>query len=98
MFIFNLTYVKPLSDVDRYLSKHIDFLNEHYEKRVFICSGRKIPRTGGIILCNCTDIEDANAIMKKDPFYENGIAKYEIIEFVPSKTSKEFEAVLSQHI
>ena len=98
MFIFNLTYVKPLSDVDLYLSEHIEFLNEHYEKHIFVCSGRKIPRTGGIILCNCSNLEEAKAIMKKDPFYKEGIAKYEIIEFVPSKTSKEFEAVLAKHI
>lgn len=98
MFIFNLTYVKPLSDVDHHLSKHIEFLNEHYEKQIFVCSGRKIPRTGGIILCNCSNLKEAKAIMKKDPFYKEGIAKYEIIEFVPSKTSKEFEAVLAKYI
>lgn len=95
MFIFNLTYVKPLSDVEYYLSKHVEFLNEHYEKHIFICSGRKVPRTGGIILCNCANLEEAERITKQDPFYKEGIAKYELIEFVPSKMSKEFEAVLT---
>ena len=50
MFIVNLTYIKPLDAVEKYLEKHIDFLNQYYTKGLFIASGRKNPRTGGIIL------------------------------------------------
>lgn len=96
MFIFSLTYVKPISEVERFLQDHIQFLDEHYEKRLFICSGRKVPRTGGIILCNCCNMEDAKAIMEKDPFYKEKIAEYEIIEFIPSKFCNNFENVLSE--
>lgn len=97
MFIFSLTYVKPLSDVERLLPAHIEFLDEHYKKHLFMCSGRKVPRTGGIILCNCTDMVEAKVIMEKDPFYKEGIAQYEIIEFVPSKSSEAFQAAMSEH-
>lgn len=96
MFIFSLTYVKPISEVERFLSEHIQFLDEHYEKRLFLCSGRKVPRTGGIILCNCRNMEDAKAIMEKDPFYKEKIAKYEVIEFIPSKSSDGFNSALSE--
>ena len=96
MFIFSLTYVKPITEVERFLPEHIQFLDAHYEKRLFLCSGRKVPRTGGIILCNCRNMEDAKAIMEKDPFYKEGIAKYEIIEFVPSKSSNGFNNALSE--
>ena len=97
MFIFSLTYVKPLSDVERLLPAHIEFLDEHYKKHLFMCSGRKVPRTGGIILCNCTDMAEAKVIMEKDPFYKEGIAQYEIVEFVPSKSSESFQAAMSVH-
>ena len=97
MFIFSLTYVKPLSDVERLLPAHIEFLDEHYKKHLFMCSGRKVPRTGGIILCNCTDMAEAKVIMEKDPFYKEGIAQYEIIEFVPSKSSEAFQIAMSVH-
>lgn len=97
MFIFSLTYVKPISEVERFLPDHIDFLDEHYKKGLFICSGRKVPRTGGIIMCNCLDLAEANAIKEKDPFYKEGIAQYEIIEFVPSKTSEVFYKALQEH-
>ena len=96
MFIFSLTYVKPLSEVERLLPAHIQFLDEHYKKHLFMCSGRKIPRTGGVILCNCVDMVEAKAIMEKDPFYKEGLAQYDIIEFVPSKTSEAFQIAMSE--
>lgn len=96
MFIFSLTYVKPLSEVERLLPAHIQFLDEHYKKHLFMCSGRKIPRTGGIILCNCADMAEAKAIMEKDPFYKEGITRYDIIEFVPSKSSEAFQTAMSE--
>jgi uncharacterized protein YciI len=95
MFIFSLTYVKPISEVERFLPAHVQFLDEHYKKRLFICSGRKVPRTGGIIVCNCTDMREAKEIMEKDPFFKEGIAQYEVIEFVPSKSSEEFQTAIS---
>ena len=45
MFIVNLTYIKPLDTVEKFLEKHIDFLNQYYTKGHFIASGRKNPRT-----------------------------------------------------
>ena len=96
MFIFSLTYVKPLSEVERLLPAHIQFLDEHYKKHLFMCSGRKIPRTGGVILCNCVDMVEAKAIMEKDPFYKEGLAQYDIIEFVPSKSSEAFQIAMSE--
>ena len=96
MFIFSLTYVKPISEVEQFLPAHIQFLDEHYKKRLFICSGRKVPRTGGIIVCNCTDMKEAEEIMEKDPFFKEGIAQYDIIEFIPSKTSEAFQIVMSE--
>lgn len=95
MFIFSLTYVKPISEVERLLPAHIEFLDTHYKKNLFMCSGRKVPRTGGIILCDCLNLAEAKTIMEKDPFYKEGIAQYEIIEFIPSKTSEAFRDALS---
>ncbi len=91
MFIFNLTYQKPIEEVERALSEHIQYLDKYYQACKFICSGRKNPRTGGIILCNCADEDEAKRIMKEDPFYQKGIAKYELLEFFPTKHTKDFE-------
>lgn len=94
MFIFNLTYIKPLTEAEKFLQKHIAFLDKYYEKNVFICSGRKIPRTGGVILCNCETQQEAEEIMQDDPFYKEKIAQYEIIEFIPSKACDDFKCLI----
>lgn len=94
MFILNLTYIKPISDVETHLQNHISFLEKYYSSDKFICSGRKNPRIGGVILCNATDINEVNAIIKEDPFYTENIAKYEIIEFTPTKYADEFKAFI----
>ena len=94
MFILNLTYTKPIIEVEKYLPSHIEFLEKHYATEKFICSGRKNPRTGGIILCNVQNIDEVNAIVKEDPFYKEKIANYEIIEFLPTKYISNFKSFI----
>lgn len=94
MFIFSITYLKPISEVEKYLPQHIDYLENHYQSGHFIASGRKVPRIGGIIVCRAESREQAVAIMQKDPFYIYQIAQYELIEFIPTKFAKEFEVFI----
>ena len=90
MFIVNLTYIRPLEEVEKYLAEHITFLNKYYGTDNFICSGRKNPRNGGVIVCNAKNIEEVKEIISEDPFNLNKIAEYEIIEFQPTKYSEIF--------
>ncbi|PLY05802.1 MAG: GTP cyclohydrolase [Arcobacter sp.] len=90
MFIINITYIKPLDEVDCHFEEHIEYLKEQYNKGNFIASGRKIPRDGGVILSKLNSKEKLQEVLKLDPFNNAGVANYEIIEFVPSMTSNEF--------
>lgn len=94
MFIANLTYIKPLSEVEKHLDEHIAFLEKYYQAKKFICSGRKNPRTGGIILFHAKDAAEAEKIIQEDPFKMNGIASYEIIEFYPTKYISDFKTLI----
>ena len=96
MFLFNLTYKKPLEEIERLLPAHIAFLDEFYDKGKFLCSGRKEPRTGGVILCNCESLAEAEAIRDRDPFFYEGGAGNEIIRFQPTKMSPGFQAMLEE--
>ncbi len=87
MFIANLTYIKPLTEVDRYLADHVAFLDRYYATGRFLCSGRKVPRVGGIILIRADDQETVEKILAEDPFRIHEIASYEIIAFTPTKTA-----------
>ncbi|MEQ8475368.1 YciI family protein [Fulvivirga sp.] len=94
MFIINLTYKTELENIDKYLTEHIDFLNEQYKQGVFLASGRKVPRTGGIILAKVDSKSELMKIIEKDPFKINGLADYELTEFIPSKTCDELNFLL----
>ena len=91
MFIISLHYIKPLKDVDPHIQAHIDYLKKYYALNKFIVSGRKVPRTGGIILANCADLPEVSAIIAEDPFCIAKVAEYQITEFVPTMTATGFE-------
>ena len=84
MFIAILTYKKPLSEVDRYLAAHREYLAEHYAAGDFIASGPQTPRVGGVIMIKADDCTVVDAIIAQDPFNVNGIADYQIVEFTPT--------------
>ncbi len=84
MFIAILTYKKPLSEVDRFLTAHREYLAKHYAAGDFIASGPQNPRVGGVIMMKADNRTAVNAIIAEDPFYINGIANYQIVEFTPT--------------
>ncbi|MEM6684273.1 MAG: YciI family protein [Bacteroidota bacterium] len=91
MFVIHITYKVALAKVDQFLKEHIAFLNQQYELGNFLASGRKVPRTGGIILAKAMHKTALEAIVQKDPFYIHELATYELIEFIPSKTCDELQ-------
>ena len=84
MFIAILTYKKPLSEVDRFLAAHREYLAKHYAAGDFIASGPQIPRVGGVIMIKANDRTAVEAIIAQDPFNINDIADYQIVEFSPT--------------
>ena len=94
MFIISLTYKMPLDEVDKHLPAHVSFLNDQYASGHFIASGRKVPRTGGIILSNMQSRDALNEVLQNDPFMQYGVAEYDIVEFVPSMVSDEMGFLL----
>ncbi|MGO1297839.1 MAG: YciI family protein [Vibrio sp.] len=94
MFIVSLNYQVPMDEVERWISAHIDFLNEQYAQGHFQLSGRKNPRTGGVIVSLLSDRAKLDEILTNDPFYRENIATYEVIELLPTKASDEFQFLL----
>jgi uncharacterized protein YciI len=89
MVIITSKYVKPLEVIDSLLADHRRFLDEQFKQSKFICSGPQNPRIGGAILAN-VGIDEARAIMKKDPFTIHGAAEYSFTEFTPGKFDERF--------
>ena len=81
MFIVELTYIKPLAEIDRLMREHVAFLEQCYRAGVFIASGRQVPRDGGIILAVGPSRDDLEEIMRHDPFIRDELASCRIVEF-----------------
>ncbi len=97
MFVVSLTYTVALSEVDKIVEAHARYLDKYYKKGNFLVSGRKEPRTGGVILAQAKSINELNSILAEDPFHRENVATYEVIEFIPSKSAKGFDAI-EKHI
>ena len=91
MFIVSLTYTAPLEEVDKHLDDHVTYLKRQYAAGNFVASGRKVPRTGGVILSKLKNRATLEAILAQDPFHRAGVADYEVIEFDPSMVAEGFE-------
>lgn len=87
MFLILLRYKKPLTEVDRFVPEHREFLNRHYASGHFLLSGRKEPRDGGVILARAGARSEIEDIVRRDPFHREHIAEYDIVEFLPSMAS-----------
>jgi uncharacterized protein YciI len=94
LFIVILSYKVPLEKIDAFRSAHLDFLGNYYDQDFFIASGPQIPRNGGIIIAKCDSKDALQKILKQDPFAANDLATYEIIEFSPTKWSKQFKSIV----
>jgi uncharacterized protein YciI len=94
MFIISLTYVVPLEKIDEHMKEHVIFLKKYYKKNIFIASGRKVPRTGGIILALAKSKEEIEQIIAEDPFITHKLAEFTITEFLTSQYHPQMKSVL----
>ena len=90
MFILSLTYVKPTEEADRLMEPHMAWVNAGYDSGMFLASGRKNPRTGGVILAKGSRAE-IEAYASSDPFATEGVAVYEVTEVVLTRTAAGLE-------
>jgi uncharacterized protein YciI len=94
MFIVLLKYLKPVTEVEKHLAEHREYLKLQYDAGVFIASGRKNPRTGGVILARGIVKDDLMKLIENDPFSRENIAEYEVIEFIPNMAAAGFESLV----
>jgi uncharacterized protein YciI len=82
-FVVSLHYVAPLDAIDATMRSHVAFLEKQRKAGVFIAWGRKVPRTGGIILACGENRAAIERIMNDDPFVARRLAEIEVTEFLP---------------
>jgi uncharacterized protein YciI len=94
MFVVDLNYIAPLERIDAIMGDHMKFLRKYYKLNTFIASGRKVPRTGGIILVLAKSKDEVEKIINEDPFVINKLAEYSITEFRTSQVHPDLKDLL----
>ncbi|MEI9853245.1 YciI family protein [Enterobacter mori] len=93
VYIVILTYIKPLEEVGAAIPAHVEWLKKGYAEGIFLASGRRIPRTGGVILAKCESLVSLEERLREDPFQALKLATAEIITFEPSMKTELLENV-----
>lgn len=94
MFIVTLTYTAPLAEIDELVPDHNVWLDRNYAAGIFVLSGRRVPRTGGVILAQGLDVDELKQLLATDPL--DPVRTYEITEFMPSKSSAELSGLIEK--
>ena len=92
MYIISLTYKKPLEEADKHMATHMDWVKNAFANGTFLASGRKVPRTGGVILAR-GERPAIEALCAKDPFVIHGIADIDIVEVNFTTAAEGFEGL-----
>ena len=95
MFIINLNYIVPLEKLDAHMTEHVKYLHKYYKQNIFVASGRKVPRTGGIILALAGSREEIDQIISEDPFYIHKLAEFTVTEFLTSQYHPDLKKFLT---
>jgi uncharacterized protein YciI len=93
MYVVSLSYRVPQDIVDFHNDAHIAWLQKAFDDGVFIAAGRKVPRTGGLLLSRA-DRATLDASLALDPFYTNGVADFDVVEFHAGRVAPGFENLL----
>jgi uncharacterized protein YciI len=90
VFVVSLNYKVPLTEIDRLAGAHVAWLKSCYAEGIFVASGPKRPRTGGVIIARCPR-EVLDIRLAADPFAQAGAADYDVTEFIARMTTAELE-------
>lgn len=93
MFVITLSYLVDVERIDEAMPAHLEWLEGQYADGVFLASGAQVPRKGGVILAAGVPRLELEARLSLDPFLQQKLAAYEIVEFVPRVVAPGLEAL-----
>ncbi|WP_020392779.1 YciI family protein [Kribbella catacumbae] len=96
MFVLELTYTAPLERVDEFISDHLTWVKAQYEAGVFVASGRKEPRDGGVIIAVGSDRAAIEELAGTDPFSIAGVCEYRVMQFIATTVAPALEQFKEQ--
>ena len=98
MFLIDINYIVTLEELDKHIDAHVEYLKKYTEKGVLIISGRKVPRTGGILIALADSKEEVEKIITEDPFYHYKLAEMTITEFLHARHNPALDELLGKTV
>src|SRR5260370_35009458 len=96
MYAIVLGYKRPLSEIDEQVDAHRAWLGKNYADGTFLVSGRQRSGAGGFILAAAVERGQLDATLANDPFGQNDLADYEIIEVVPTMADERLSFLIEK--
>ena len=95
MFLVDMQFTDLEKITPELTDAHRAYLAAQYQNNQLMFGGRKVPRTGGILLSLHQDKAELVAMLAADPFMQSGAVSYSITEFVPVMAAPNYAEVLS---
>jgi uncharacterized protein YciI len=96
MYALISRYKRPLSEVDKHTEAHRAWLRQNYAAGTFLISGRQRSGTGGFILAAAMERGQLDSILADDPFRQNDLADYEIVEVGPTMADERLSFLIEK--
>jgi uncharacterized protein YciI len=84
-FIVEIKYLVPLESIQESVPAHRAYLQLGYDAGMLLCSGPKVPATGGFMLARAESLARLKAFFAEDPFHTDELASFTFSEFNPVK-------------
>ncbi|WP_334175431.1 YciI family protein [Pseudoxanthobacter sp.] len=94
MFVVTLTYKVPLAEIEAHLEEHVAFLERRFADGTLIAAGRRVPRTGGVILARGDDEAALRAVLAEDPFVRFDLAEVALTAFTTTRAAEGFTGLV----
>jgi uncharacterized protein len=79
--VFSSTYLQPPDAVEQTRPAHLKFLQAEIDAGRLLLAGRQDDGSGGVLITTNISVEDAQALLDRDPYVQAGVARYERTSF-----------------
>jgi uncharacterized protein YciI len=94
MFLLMARYTQPADVVDQHLDAHRAWIMGHFEAGRILLTARQVPLVGGLVVARVGSRQEAEEMIRDDPFLTSGVAEYDILEFTPMRAAPGLEGLL----
>jgi uncharacterized protein YciI len=94
MFLVDMNFLDMDKITVELTHQHKTYLEREYQSNNLLFGGRKVPRTGGVLISQHATEQELRQILDSDPFIKSGAVSYSITEFIPVMASKDYTQLL----